>query len=95
MNYPYQRLFLDIRLAKERLEEALDPACGVDANPRLTEACLTEPFYVVTKEEAARPISSAVAIQQMRPAVGRSIFAKVNSSGEPAQMCLLRNCKCS
>jgi len=82
-------------LAKERLEEALDPACGVDANPRLTEACLTEPFYVVTKEEAARPISGAVAIQQMRLAVGRSIFAKVNSSGEPAQMCLLRNCKCS
>jgi hypothetical protein len=77
MNYPYQRLFLDIRLAKERLEEALDPACGVDANPRLTETRLTEPFYVVTKEEAARPISSAVAIQQMRPAVGRSIFAKV------------------
>jgi hypothetical protein len=95
MNYPYQRLFLDIRLAKERLEEALDPAYSVDASPRLIEACLTEPFYVVTKEEAARAVSSAVAIQQMRPAVGRSIFAKVNSSGEPAQMCLLRNCKCS
>src|SRR6516162_10122207 len=29
MSYPYPRLFLDIRLAKKRLEKVLDPACGV------------------------------------------------------------------
>ena len=91
MSYPYHRLFLDIQMAKERLEKVLDPACGVAANPRLTEACLTEPFYVGTKEEAARPISGAAAIQQMRLAAGRSVFAKANSPGEPAQMCRSRS----
>ena len=29
MSYPYPRLFLDIRLAKKRLEKVLGPTCGV------------------------------------------------------------------
>jgi hypothetical protein len=29
MSYPYPRLFLDIRLAKKRLEKVLGPACSV------------------------------------------------------------------
>ena len=103
MSYPYQRLFLDIRLAKKRLEKVLDPACGVgdgtSDGPWLAETCpsgarLTEPFYAVSKQEPARAVFCGVAIERIRLTVGRSIVAKVNSPGEAGQMCLLRNSKC-
>ena len=103
MSYPYPRLFLDIRLAKKRLEKVLGPACGVgdgtSDGPRLAETCpsgarLTEPFYVVSKQEPARAVFFGVAIERISPTVGRSIVAKANSPGEVAQMCLLRNSKC-
>jgi len=103
MSYPHPRLFLDIRLAKKRLEKMLDPACGVadgtSDGPRLAETCptgarLTELFYAVSKQEPARAVFCGVAIERIRPIVGRSIVAKANSPGEVGQMCLLRNSKC-
>jgi hypothetical protein len=91
MSYPYPRLFLDIRLAKKRLEKVLGPARGVadgtSDGPRLAEICptgarLTELFYAVSKQEAARAVFCGVAIERIRPTVGRSIVAKANSPGE-------------
>ena len=103
MSYPYQRLFLDIRLAKKRLEKVLDPACGVgdrtSDGPWLAETCpsgarLTEPFYAVSKQEPARAaVFCGVAIERIRPTVGGLTVAKADSSGEAGQMCLLRNPK--
>jgi hypothetical protein len=103
MSYPYQRLFLDIQLAKKRLEKVLGPACGVAdvtsdgpwlAEPYPTGPRLTEPFYEGTTQEPAGPAFCGVAIEQMRATVGRSIVAKANSSGERGQICLLTNSKC-
>ena len=100
MSYPYPRLLLDIRLAKKRLEKVL--ACGVgdgtSDGPWLAETCptgarLTEPFYAVSKQEPARAVFCGVAIERIRPTVGRSIVAKAKSPGEVGQMCLLRNSK--
>ena len=94
MSYPYPRLFLDIRLAKKRLEKVLGPACGVgdgtSDGPWLAETCpsgarLTEPFYAVSKQEPARAVFCGVAIERIRPTVGRSIVAKANSPGEAGQ----------
>src|SRR6516165_7170697 len=74
MSYPYPRLLLDIRLAKKRLEKVLDPACGVadgtTDGPRLaetcpTEACLTELFYAVSKQEPTRAVFWGVAIERI------------------------------
>src|SRR6516162_9240671 len=103
MSYPYPRLFLDIRLAKKRLEKVLGPACGVadgtSDGPRLAETCptgarRTQLFYVVSKQEPDRVVFCGAAIERIRPIVGRSIVAKANSPGEAVQMCLLRNSKC-
>ena len=102
MSYPYPRLFLDIRLAKKRLEKVLGPACGVPdgasdgpwlAEPWPTGARLTEPFYAGTKQEPARTVFCGVAIERIRPTVGRLTVAKADSSGEAGQMCMLRNSK--
>jgi hypothetical protein len=103
MSYPYPRLFLDIRLAKKRLERYWTRRVAWLMEPRmdlgLAETCptgarLTELFYAVSKQEPARAVFSGVAIERIRPTVGRSIVAKANSPGEVAQMCLLRNSKC-
>jgi hypothetical protein len=67
MNYPYQALFLDIRLAKERLEAALDSARGVAPEPRLAEAQLSERVHAGRKQELTRSISCAEAIQLLAP----------------------------
>ena len=90
MNYPYQSFFLDIQLAKRRLEKALRPACGVAGGtldgPRLTDAGTTQ--------ELAKPVFCGVAIEGMRRTANRPIVGKANSSGEAGRMSLLRNCKC-
>ena len=76
MSYPYPRLFLDIRLAKKRLEKVLGPACGVadgtSDGPRLAETCptgarRTELFHAVSKQEPARAVFCGVAIERIRP----------------------------
>jgi hypothetical protein len=100
MSYPYPRLFLDIRLAKKRLEKMLGPACGVPdgtsdgpslAEPWPTGARLTEPFYGGTKQEPARAFFCGVAIERIRPTVGGLTVSTADSSGEAGQMCLLRD----
>jgi hypothetical protein len=82
---------VEIRLAKKRSEKVLGPACGVgdgtSDGPWLAETCptgarLTEPFYAVSKQEPARAVFCGVAIERIRPTLGRSIVAKTNSPGE-------------
>ena len=96
MSYPYQRLFLDIQLARKRLGEALGPARGVAdvttdrpwlAEPYPTGSRLTEPFYDGITQEAARPAFCGVAIEQMRPTVGRSQaeFGSRNGTNMPVE----------
>jgi Acetyltransferase (GNAT) family len=90
-------LFLDIRLAKKRLEKVLGPcgvADGTSDGPWLAEPCqtgarLTEPFYAGTKQEPARAVFCGVAIERIRPTVGRSIGARANSSGEDPDAAIL------
>ena len=100
MNYPYQSFFLDIQLAKRRLEKALRPACGVADGTldghRLAEPCPAGPRLTDagTTQELAKPVFCGVAIEGMRRTANRPIVGKANSSGEAGRMSLLRNCKC-
>ena len=66
MNYPYQALFLDIGLAKERLETVLNSTCAVKQEARLTEAYQTKPFITGTKEDLNKSVYCAEAIRSFK-----------------------------
>jgi hypothetical protein len=67
MNYPYQMLFVDIRLAKQRLETVLDSACGATPERRLTEDRISERFsskrFFSQESDSHRTIPRATAAE--------------------------------